>query len=126
MSRSGLLAVVILSGSVWNGKIPGSGGTGLMQTFRGDLIKAAFEGKWPLWSTAAEVAAWFERSAARPEMRRAYELGKVYRERGLTADEKGELDVLANSGGWFARWGVESAAAQEMKEAWDRALGNVQ
>lgn len=97
-----------------------------MRTFRETLIKKAFEGGWPMWSTSSEVEAWMSREDARPEMVRAYELGKLHRERGLTADEKGELDALAGSDGWFARWESESVREDEMKEAWDRALGLTQ
>lgn len=78
-----------------------------MRTFRADLIRAAFEDRWPPFSTEEERRAWYDRRDETPgaaEMRRAYELGTVHRERGLTADEKGELDSLADSDGWFARW----------------------
>lgn len=100
-----------------------------MRTFRADLIRAAFEDRWPPFSTEEERRAWYDRRDETPgaaEMRRAYELGTVHRERGLTADEKGELDSLADSDGWFARWEVESRADQAMREAWDRALGLTQ
>lgn len=97
-----------------------------MRTFRETLIKNAFEGDWPPWSTTDEVEAYMSREDARPEMVRAYELGRLHRERGLTADEKGELDALADSDGWFAQWGEVSRSERDMKEAWDRALGLTQ
>lgn len=101
-----------------------------MKTFREDLVRAAFEDRWPPFSTAEERKAFlYDRRDETPgsaEMRRAYELGAAHRERGLTADEKGELDMLADSDGWFARWEVEARTDRDMREAWDRALGLTQ
>ena len=99
-----------------------------MKTFQETLIRNAFEGNWPPWSTAEEVAGYFATKEVPPPMRRAYEIGLAYRGKGeqLTTEERAELDSLSPHEGFYARWDKEVRREQEMKEAWDRALGQVQ
>jgi hypothetical protein len=93
-----------------------------MKTFREDLLRHAFEQRWPLFATPMESADWFERHPDPPEMKRAFELGLTRKRRELTPEEIVELNALSDASGFYARWTEETAAERERAKAWDRAV----
>ena len=78
-----------------------------METLRGSLAMSAFEGEYPPWSTPSEVEHFFTEVCETPQMKRAYELGKIHRggERDLNAEEVQELDdIVGTESGVLFRW----------------------
>lgn len=74
------------------------------RTFRENLVRGAFLGTYPPWSSAEDLERFYVREGCVPEMQRAYELGKVYREtKELAAEQVQELDDMAKQPGVFFR-----------------------
>jgi len=74
------------------------------RTFRESIGMGAFEDTWPPFMTDQERHD-FHKNGTTPEVKRCWQLGKLYRKRGhLTPAEVRELDVLLGVHGCFERW----------------------
>jgi hypothetical protein len=88
----------------------------MYRTFRESIGMGAFADTWPPFMTGQERHD-FHKNGTTPEVKRCWQLGKLYRKRGhLTPPEIRELDVLLGEQGCFERWVKASEQKGKLEE----------